>query len=74
MGFDDKLRDAAKGLGKEIAGLAKETGNELLGDLKEKLAGEADQLKRKASKAVSDAVDQQKKKLAEKASDLLGKK
>jgi hypothetical protein len=74
MGIQDELRDSAKSLGKKIGDLAKEEGEQILGDLKEKLAGQAEDLKQNATRSVTNLVEEQKSKLTEKASDLLKKK
>ena len=74
MGIQDELRDSAKNLGKKIGDLAKEEGEQLLGELKGKLADQVEDLKQKATRSVTDLVEDQKSKLTEKASDLLKKK
>jgi hypothetical protein len=73
MGIEDKLRETAKGLGKKVADMAKEDGNQLLGDLKGKFADEVEGLKHKAT-AATDLVEEQKNKLTEKATDMLKKR
>lgn len=74
MGIQDDLKNAAKGLGDKLGDLAKEKGNEIVADLKGKLQNEVDGLKNKAAKAAGDFVDEQKQKIAGKASEIFGKK
>ena len=73
MGIEDKLRDAAKDFGKKMGDLAKEQGDQIVGELKGKLATEVEELKQKAAKAAANIVKEQKDKLSDKASKILKK-
>jgi len=73
MGFKKEFKDKAKELGLEIADLAKKEGNDLIAQLKVKAAAELDDLKTKAIQQASLLVDEQSKKLSNKATDVLKK-
>lgn len=68
MGLDDMLKGVARDLGKSLKDLAAQKGNELVAELKGKLASEVEDLKARATNAVQQEVSGQVDKLKAKAS------
>ena len=68
MGLDDLLKGVAQNIGSQLKDLAEKKGNELVAEWKGKLASEVEELKAKATAAVTEQVSEQVDKLKAKAS------
>jgi hypothetical protein len=68
MGLDDLLKGVAQNIGSSLKDLAEKKGNELVTEWKGKLASEVEELKAKATAAVTEKVSEQVDRLKAKAS------